>query len=216
MTIKHNTSYNQQLKYNYQPENNYNPKTHPYYGSVSQVLHLIDNQKDLVIAEIGVFRGESTLSLFNYCDIKKIYLIDPFNKEIADSFNPTDGTNRHINDSLFEETKSKLSKYLDKVVFLKETSDDAFNKINDGELDFLFIDGCHTYECVYKDLVNYYPKVKSGGIISGDDFSNKFQGFGIIDAVNDVLPRIGYTEINLYKHSYKPTDYYSSFAFKKI
>jgi hypothetical protein len=108
------------------------------------------------------------------------------------------------------------SKYLDKIVFLKETSDDAFNKINDDELDFLFIDGCHTYECVYKDLVNYYPKVKSGGIISGDDFSNKFQGFGIIDAVNDVLPRIGYTEINLYKHSYKPTDYYSSFAFKKI
>ena len=216
MTLKHNTSYNQQLKYNYQPENNYNPKTHPYYGSVSQVLHLIDNQKDVVIAEIGIFRGESTLSLFNYCDIKKIYLIDPFNKEIADYFNPTDGTNIHINDSLFEETKSKLSKYLDNVVFLKETSDDAFNKINDDELDFLFIDGCHTYECVYKDLVNYYPKVKSGGIISGDDFSNKFQGFGIIDAVNDVLPRIGYTEINLYKHSYKPTDYYSSFAFKKI
>ena len=180
------------------------------------LLHLIDNQKDVVIAEIGIFRGESTLSLFNYCDIKKIYLIDPFNKEIADSFNPTDGTNRNINDSLFEETKSKLSKYLDKIVFLKETSDDAFNKINDDELDFLFIDGCHTYECVYKDLVNYYPKVKSGGIISGDDFSNKFQGFGIIDAVNDVLPRIGYTEINLYKHSYKPTDYYSSFAFKKI
>jgi hypothetical protein len=216
MTLKHNTSYNQRLKYNYEPTNIYSPKTHSYYGSVSQVLHLIDKQKELVVAEIGVFRGESTLSLFNYCDIKKIYLIDPFNKEIADSFNPNDGTNRNINDSLFEETKSKLSNYLDRIVFLKETSDEAVNKINNEELDFLFIDGCHTYECVYKDLMYYYPKVKSGGIISGDDFSNKFQGFGIIEAVNDVLPSLGYTELSLYKHSYKPSDYYSSFAFKKI
>ena len=216
MTLKYNTSYNQRLKYNYQPSNNYNPKTHTYYGAVSQVLHLIDNQNDLVIAEIGVFRGESTLSLFNYCDVKKIYLIDPFDKQIADCFNPTDGTNRNINDSLFEDTKSKLSKFLDKILFLKETSDDAVNKINDSEIDFLFIDGCHTYECVYKDLINYYPKVKSGGIISGDDFSNKFEGFGIIEAVNDVLPGLGYKQINVYKHSYKPEDYYSSFAFQKI
>jgi predicted O-methyltransferase YrrM len=216
MTHEYNKSYNQQLKYNYQEENKYNPKTHPYYGSVSQVLHLIDNKKDLVIAEIGVFRGESTLAMLNYCDVKKIYLIDPFDKKIADQFNSNDGTNVNIHSNLFEETKTKLEKFKEKIIFLKEISDTAFEKIQDDELDFLFIDGCHAYECVYKDLINYYSKVKKGGIIAGDDFSNKFSEFGIIDAVNDVLPTLGYKEVNLYKHSYKPKDYYSSFAFEKI
>jgi predicted O-methyltransferase YrrM len=216
MTLRYNTSYNQQLKYNYQPENNYNPKINTHYSSVSQVLHLIDNKKDLVVAEIGVFQGKSTLAMLNYCNIKKIYLIDPFDKEIADSFNPTDGTNVNISVSLFEETNAKLTNFLDKIIYLKEISDTAFEKIPDNELDFIFIDGCHTYECVYKDLINYYPKVKPGGIIAGDDFSNKFANFGVIDAVNDVLPTLGYKEVDLYKHSYKPSDYYSAFAFKKI
>lgn len=216
MTHIWNKSYNQQLKYNYQPENKYNPKINKYYSSVSQVLHLIDDKKDLTIAEIGVFQGESTLAIMNYCHVKKIYLIDPFDKDVADSFNPTDGTNVKITNSLFEETNSKLTNFLDKIVYLKEISDTAFEKIPDNELDFIFIDGCHTYECVYKDLINYYPKVKKGGIIAGDDFSNKFTGFGIIEAVNDVLPTLGYKEINVYKHSYKPSDYYSAFAFEKV
>lgn len=216
MTLKWNTSYNQQLKYNYQPENKYNPKTHQYYGSVCQVLQLIDNKKNLTIAEIGVFRGESSLAMLNYCDVEKIYLIDPFEKSIADALNPTDGTNIKITNSLFEETNKKLEPFLDKIVYLKELSDTACEKIKDEELDFVFIDGCHTYECVYKDLINYYPKVKKGGIIAGDDFSNKFDDFGIIDAVNDVLPSLGYKEINVYKHSYKPSDYYSAFAFEKL
>ena len=161
MTLKWNTSYNQQLKYNYQPENKYNPKTYQYYGSVCQVLQLIDNKKNLTIAEIGVFRGESSLAMLNYCDVEKIYLIDPFEKSIADSLNPTDGTNIKITNSLFEETNKKLEPYLDKIVYLKEISDTAHEKIKDEELDFIFIDGCHTYECVYKDAreTRYLPQV---------------------------------------------------------
>ena len=138
MTHECNISYNQQLNYNYQPDNRYHPKTHSYYGSVSQVLHLIDNKKNLTIAEIGVFRGESTLAMLNYCDVEKIYLIDPFDKIVADSFNPNDGTNVKITESLFEETNSKLSNHLKKIIYLKEISDTAFEKIKDGELDFIF------------------------------------------------------------------------------
>jgi hypothetical protein len=216
MTHAFNTSYNQKLQYNYQPANSFHPKTHNYYGSVSQVLHLLENKKNLTIAEIGVFRGESSLALFNYCDIKKAYLIDPFDRDIADSFNDSDGTNVHISQTLFLETSSKLEKFQDRIVFIKEISDTAHMHIQDDELDFVFIDGCHTHECVYKDLMNYIPKVKKGGIVAGDDFSNKFNGFGILEAVNDVLPEFGYTEINVYKHQYKPKDYYSAFAFEKI
>ena len=40
--------------------------------------------------------------------------------------------------------------------------------------DFLYIDGNHRYEAVKSDLINYYPRVKKGGIISGHDY--EFEG----------------------------------------
>ena len=209
-------SNNKNLQYNYQPANKYHRDTH-HWGSVSQVLHLIDNKKDLVIAEIGVFRGESSLAMLEYCDVKRLYLIDPFSKDIADKANSLDGTNIHLTSDLFKQTKSKLQKYEDKIVWLTGTSDSVVNQIQDNELDFIFIDGAHDYVSVHNDLVLYYNKVKMGGIISGDDFSNKFfsTGIRIIEAVNDVLPPIGYTEIDVYKHAHKPEKYYSAFAFTK-
>lgn len=214
MTYKYNQSSNQKLTYNYHPINQYSADK-DIYGSVSPVLHLLENKKDLVIAEIGVFEGDSSLSLLEYCDIKKIYLIDPFSKEIADSINFKDGINNKLDINLFNRTKQRLDKFKDKIIWLQEISDTAHTKIPDDELDFIFIDGAHTYEAVYKDLVNFYSKVKMNGIIAGDDFSNKFESFGIIEAVNDVLPQVGYTEIDLYRHPHKPEDYYSSFAFTK-
>ena len=214
MIYKWQESKNHKLKYNYHPANNYHPDTH-IYGAVSPVLHLIEGKKDLVIAEIGVFRAESTLAMFKYLDIKKAYLIDPFDIDIANSYNPHDGTNINLHANLFNETKNKLTKYSSKIEWLLDVSESAYTKILDNELDFIFIDGAHTYDAVYKDLVYYYQKVKMDGIISGDDFSNKFNGFGVIDAVNEVLSSIGYDEVDVYKHSCKPADYYSSFAFTK-
>jgi predicted O-methyltransferase YrrM len=51
----------------------------------------------------------------------------------------------------------------------KMTSDDAVNLYKDGSIDFLMIDGDHSYEAVKKDIENYLPKMRSGGIIVGDD-----------------------------------------------
>jgi len=39
----------------------------------------------------------------------------------------------------------------------------------DNSLKFVWIDGDHGKDVVYKDLVNYWPKLKIGGVIAGDD-----------------------------------------------
>jgi len=46
---------------------------------------------------------------------------------------------------------------------------DAKGLIPDG-LDFVYIDGDHSLDSVYTDIVDYYPKVKKDGIIGGHDF----------------------------------------------
>jgi predicted O-methyltransferase YrrM len=48
-------------------------------------------------------------------------------------------------------------------------SDMAAN-ILQGQYDFIFIDGDHSYEQCRKDIVNYLRFVKPGGILSGHNY----------------------------------------------
>jgi len=191
-----------------------------YYGSVSPVLHLLKNKKDIVAAEIGVFRGKSTLAMLECWDVKKIYLIDPFCKEAADDSNKLDTVNKYLDEELYQETRSRVENHVrgSNAIWVREKSSLAACEIPDGELDFIFIDGAHDYESVLNDIQLYYPKVKSGGIIAGDDFTNRYnrpQNFGVVEAVNTAFWDLGYREINAYKHKHKPEDYYSTFAMIK-
>lgn len=52
---------------------------------------------------------------------------------------------------------------------IKKSSLEASVLYEDNSLDFVFIDGCHTYDCVKKDIDAYYPKVKPGGVLAGHD-----------------------------------------------
>jgi len=110
--------------------------------------------------EIGASIGVSTIYILdNVHAIKKMYTIDPF-----------DGTiNLQLAKQFFLKNISEPD-YNEKIVFIEKTSDDAVNDIADNELDFVFIDGLHTTEQVYKDILNYYPKLRSGGLISGHDW----------------------------------------------
>jgi predicted O-methyltransferase YrrM len=40
----------------------------------------------------------------------------------------------------------------------------------DQEIDFLFVDGDHRTKSVIRDLVQWVPKVRSGGLVVGDDW----------------------------------------------
>ena len=43
----------------------------------------------------------------------------------------------------------------------------------DNSIQFLWIDGDHGKDIVYNDLVNFWPKIKNGGTIGGDDMVYK-------------------------------------------
>lgn len=40
-------------------------------------------------------------------------------------------------------------------------------------LDFVLLDASHDYESVYRDLESWYPRVRPGGVIAGDDYTWK-------------------------------------------
>ena len=77
-------------------------------------------------------------------------------------------------------TKKRLLKYSDRVVFIKKFSEEAVDDIP-NDLDFVYIDGNHSYEFVKKDIELYYAKMRSGGVLGGHDF-NSFS-LGVVKAV---------------------------------
>ena len=70
-----------------------------------------------------------------------------------------------------------------------------------GQLDWIYIDGMHTSEAAFDDLVTYAPKVRAEGFIIGHDYTNHAQAkqwnFGVVEAVNRFVLEHGYEFVAL-------------------
>jgi predicted O-methyltransferase YrrM len=69
--------------------------------------------------------------------------------------------------------------HADRVVPFPNTTDvgaEFFQSIGFGDVDLLYIDAAHTYEAVYADMSNWWPLVRSGGTVFGDDFIPHYPG----------------------------------------
>lgn len=75
--------------------------------------------------------------------------------------------------------------YADRAHVLQMTTEDASHCIEDGSMDFVFIDADHSEPAVALDIARWQPKVKAGGWLGGHDYSRKFPG--VIRAVDRVF-----------------------------
>ena len=71
---------------------------------------------------------------------------------------------------------------------------DLVSDYADNSIDFLFIDGAHDYDSVKKDINDWYPKIKSNGMIGGHDYGNNTFP-GLIRAVNEFFGQENVTHI---------------------
>lgn len=78
-----------------------------------------------------------------------------------------------------------------KAVVLKLPSVVAAHQINDGSLDFAFLDADHSYEGVRDDIAAWLPKVRKGGWLGGHDYANdmlEYDFSGVKRAVDEAFP----------------------------
>lgn len=67
---------------------------------------------------------------------------------------------------------------------IKMNSVEASKLFPDMSIEFLHLDASHEYEDVLADIKAWYPKVKIGGVISGDDYT--IRDFpGVVKAVSE-------------------------------
>jgi len=79
----------------------------------------------------------------------------------------------------YERYKDEINPYRETIFVGDSTSEETIGLAKDsGPFDCLFIDGNHSYEYVKKDLDNYSPLVKSGGIVSLHDANFEGERYG--------------------------------------
>jgi len=128
--------------------------------------------EDSLFVEIGSFKGRSSafmaVEIANSKKNIKFECIDPMDlmSHYADSAIEKPEEFVGYSADGFRERMKPVENYY---TLIQMTSDDAVSRYEDGSIDFIMIDGDYTYEAVKKDILNYFPKMRSGGLMTGDD-----------------------------------------------
>ena len=134
-------------------------------------------------AEVGVAEGHFSETLCqSILNLEKLYCVDPWHRY---SENPQGHSKEHHEFAL-NETKRRLALFGDKVKLVQEYSMDAVRKIEYDSLDFVNIDGHHSFPFVMQDIIEWSKRVRPGGVILLDDYMRldpKRWGAGPIEAV---------------------------------
>lgn len=150
-------------------------------------------------AEIGVQSGKNAKMMLDLIPGLTLICIDPW-KGFSRTTNEVRAS-RHYNQCV-ERLKGCPVKYM------VTTSLEAVQQIEDGSLDFVYIDALHNFCSVMMDIIQWTPKVRKGGIVAGHDYFENYK-FGVVDAVR------AYTRANNIHNWYVTKEKYASWFFVK-
>ena len=154
-----------------------------WYTQLYQVL----NDGD-VFVEIGAWTGASTLYFAESIKLGskniKFYTIDTFSGsndllEVYGALLKDDGLYKYFQNNI------KPFKEFVEVIRADSQNPETAARFEDNSIAAIFIDGDHSHEGFIKDLLNWVPKVKPGGVISGHDYV--WGGKGVKPVVNAML-----------------------------
>jgi Methyltransferase domain len=138
--------------------------------SEGRAFLLKEMPKNSICAEIGTYEGDFAEKILYFLNPQKLHLIDPW----IDSWH----SGAPYQDKMDNRYQNVLKRFdqeinLGQVVINRGYSHEIYNSFEDNYFDWIYIDGNHQYEFVKKDLELYYPKIKIGGFITGDDYHGK-------------------------------------------
>jgi len=140
--------------------------------------------------EVGTCRGLFAQNLLEYW---------PGYLHCVDAWAPYEEQYDH--EANYVETLARLAPYENRNAIHRITSQEGARLFEDGTLDFVYLDANHGYEAVRDDLIAWWPKVKCGGMLAGDDygiveeqwvdFGHGRVRFGVKRAVDEWSKKVG-------------------------
>ena len=151
---------------------------HCYYWQLSNYINSKGYKTGI---EIGTAYGGCANHLLTECKLEKLICVDPYKyyPDMPGLFDQDDY------DRLSKQTYKRLMAYTGKYLPLIMDSKAAFEliemnkdypKSNLGkQVDFVFLDGLHTYEMVKWEIEHYSKLIRPGGALLGHDYDT-FKG----------------------------------------
>ncbi len=148
-------------------------------------LQELKEESDLVGCEVGVEKGQHAEAILTELDIQRLYLVDSFG---SDDRQGPGHYERDKGRQLREEAHRRLKDY-DEVVWLEKCSQNVTeDDIPARSLDFVYIDGGHSYETVNSDWENVQKIMHPKTIVVFDDYKS-------IEGVTRVVSEISESEL---------------------
>lgn len=128
-----------------------------------------------VFVELGAWKGRSAsfmgVEISNSRKRIDFYVVDHWrgSDEPAHHADPDVRAGR-----LFEVFERNIAPVKDYVRTIQGDSADSAQRFDDGSVDFVYVDASHEYEGVKRDLNAWWPKLRPGGVLAGDDW--QFEG----------------------------------------
>lgn len=126
------------------------------------LLNMIKDRGFVKGIEIGTLQGDTVAYILAGEELLQMLSVEP---------------------TLLPTAKEVQAKYSTRLTIINKTSDNAIASIH-GLYDFVWVDGDHATEQVRRDILNYWPLVRVGGVMGGHDYNLVH---GVMPAVDDIF-----------------------------
>jgi len=151
-----------------------------------------------IAVEVGVWRGDYSQQIIQQINPTEFYGVDPYTirSDYIDKPDPVEFANQQNLNNLYIGVAGRYATW-QCATLLRKTGTEAAQQFHDNSIDFVYIDGDHTYDFVSGDITAWWPKIRKGGILSGHDYTSgnpqKGHVYGVIEAVNEHVDRYDLT-----------------------
>ncbi|MGH2994959.1 MAG: class I SAM-dependent methyltransferase [Gaiellaceae bacterium] len=128
-------------------------------------------------AEIGVWKGDFSARILRVVRPARLHLVDPWAFMGGEPYREARyggkvALDQTAMDELYEDVLRRFTRPIASgvVEVHRCLSAEAASRFPDGYFDWVYVDGNHLYQFVRRDLELFAPKVRSGGLIAGDDY----------------------------------------------
>ena len=172
-------------------------------------LNEIERKKPKTFLEVGVFHG---VTARNVCELlHKIHkndfkyigldLFGESGENLSEAIPNTKFSNpfksfyfkyiKKIDPYSIEAVNDLLKKFKDNVHLIKGNSNELLKKIDVSKVDYVFLDGGHSYDTVINDLINCKVVVENNGVILCDDYDLSYAP-GVKKAIDEFVVKEQY------------------------
>lgn len=148
--------------------------------------------RDQIGVELGVWKGDHAKLLWDHATPISLLLVDTW--KVKDetiqhgAFEHVGRIRQEMFDQMYENVKKRFANNSWIKVLRMDTveaSKGIYTGFGHSAVDWVYVDADHTYEGCYRDMEAWWPKIRPGGVMFGDDYClGYWWKDGVIKAVN--------------------------------